>query len=158
ADGALRARGRAPRRGSSRDARRGARGGAGGLRGVSGGRAALALACLLLPSCAALRLRPRGPLVPAAPPPLAGAPAAGSLPAALDVACTCRSVSGRLEGGTVRPYPSRAEIDAGALAGRGLEVAWAADPIALLVLHVQGSGLLRLDDGRVLGIRYAGTN
>src|SRR5439155_2784706 len=79
-------------------------------------------------------------------------------PTALDLACACRSMSGRLEGSAVRPYPSRAEIDAGALAGRGLEVAWAADPISLFVLHVQGSGRLRLDDGRVLGLRYAGTN
>src|SRR5262249_34365210 len=79
-------------------------------------------------------------------------------PAALDVTCACRSVSGRLQGGSVRPFPTRAEIDAGALSGRGLEVAWAADPIALFQLHIQGSGRLRLDDGRVLGIRFAGTN
>jgi membrane-bound lytic murein transglycosylase A len=79
-------------------------------------------------------------------------------PAVLDGACECRGLAGRVEGGRLRPYPTRAEIDAGALAGRGLELAWAADPFALFVLHVQGSGRLRLQDGREVGVRYAGTN
>jgi len=79
-------------------------------------------------------------------------------PPALDAACTCRRTSGRIDGGRLRPYPTRADIDAGALAGRGLELAWAADPLALFSLHVQGSGRLRLSDGQVLELRYAGTN
>ena len=79
-------------------------------------------------------------------------------PRELDRECGCRRVAGRLAGGRLTPYPTRGEIDAGALAGRGLELAWAADPIDVFVLHVQGSGLLRLEDGRLLGIRYAGTN
>jgi membrane-bound lytic murein transglycosylase A len=79
-------------------------------------------------------------------------------PRELDRACACRRLAGRLEGGRLRPYPTRAEIDAGALAGRGLEIAWAADPIDVFTLHVQGSGRLRLEDGKLLGIRYAGTN
>ena len=79
-------------------------------------------------------------------------------PSALDPGCPCRRMSGRVDGGRLRPYPTRADIDAGALAGRGLELAWAADPIALFSLHVQGSGRVRLPDGRVLGLRYAGTN
>jgi peptidoglycan lytic transglycosylase A len=56
------------------------------------------------------------------------------------------------------PGPSRAEIDAGALAGRGLELAWTNDPLHLFLLHVQGSGRLRLDDGRVVPILFGGTN
>src|SRR5205085_10532194 len=64
----------------------------------------------------------------------------------------------RVHDGRLEPYPSRAEIDGGALVGRGLEIAWAADPVQLAVLHVQGSGRLRLDNGRVVGVRYAGTN
>jgi membrane-bound lytic murein transglycosylase A len=54
--------------------------------------------------------------------------------------------------------PSRAEIDAGALAGRGLELAWTNDPLHLFLLHVQGSGRLRMDDGRIVPIMFAGTN
>ena len=56
------------------------------------------------------------------------------------------------------PLPTRGEIDAGALAGRGLEIAWSDDPIALLFLQIQGSGRLRLRDGRVVGVHFAGTN
>jgi membrane-bound lytic murein transglycosylase A len=54
--------------------------------------------------------------------------------------------------------PSRAEIEAGALAGRGLEWLWLADPVDAFFLHVQGSGRVRLDDGRVLRVGYAGNN
>lgn len=53
---------------------------------------------------------------------------------------------------------TRAEIEAGALRGRGLELAWTDDPFQLFLLHVQGSGRIRLDDGRRLGVRYAATN
>jgi len=56
------------------------------------------------------------------------------------------------------PYYERAEIEAGALAGRGLEIAWAADPIEFFFLQIQGSGLLRLPDGSLMRIGYAGQN
>jgi membrane-bound lytic murein transglycosylase A len=79
-------------------------------------------------------------------------------PPVLDPACRCRRTAGRLEDGKLRPYYEREEIDAGALGGRGLEIAWAADPIALFVLHVQGSGRLRLADGSMVGVGYAGSN
>ena len=56
------------------------------------------------------------------------------------------------------PYYSRTEIEQGALAGRGLEIAWAADPIELFFLQIQGSGRLRLPDGSVMRIGYADQN
>src|SRR5262249_28761098 len=46
------------------------------------------------------------------------------------------------------PYHSRGDIDAGALEGRGLELAWTDDPFELFSLHVQGSGRARFPDGR----------
>jgi len=55
-------------------------------------------------------------------------------------------------------YYSRAEIDDGALSGRGLEIAWAADPIELFFLQIQGSGRLKLPDGSVVRIGYADQN
>jgi len=79
-------------------------------------------------------------------------------PPLLDPACQCRRTAGRLEDGRLRAYYSRAEIDAGAIGGRELEIAWADDPIALFVLHVQGSGRLRLADGSMVGVGYAGSN
>jgi membrane-bound lytic murein transglycosylase A len=51
-------------------------------------------------------------------------------------------------------YYTRAEIEDGALAGRGLEIAWAADPIELFFLQIQGSGRVRMPDGSVMRIGY----
>ena len=39
-----------------------------------------------------------------------------------------------------------------------LEIAWAADPVALFFLQIQGSGRLRFADGTVMRIGYAGQN
>ena len=55
-------------------------------------------------------------------------------------------------------YFTRAEIDDGALAGKGLELAWAKDPVALFFLEIQGSGRIRFDDGSTMEIGYAGQN
>jgi membrane-bound lytic murein transglycosylase A len=55
-------------------------------------------------------------------------------------------------------YYSRAEIVDGALAGKGLELAWAKDPVDLFFLEIQGSGRIRFDDGTVMRIGYAGQN
>ena len=55
-------------------------------------------------------------------------------------------------------YYTRAEIEDGALQGRNLEIGWAADPIELFFLHIQGSGRLLLPDGNVMRIGYADQN
>jgi membrane-bound lytic murein transglycosylase A len=55
-------------------------------------------------------------------------------------------------------YFTRAEIEDGALAGRGLELAWARDPVDLFFLEIQGSGRIRLPDGSVMRVGYAGQN
>ena len=66
---------------------------------------------------------------------------------------------GRAEGEQFMPYYSRREIDeAGSLLGRGLEIAWIEDPIDVFFLHIQGSGLIRLPDGKQLSVGYAGQN
>ena len=62
------------------------------------------------------------------------------------------------ESGKFVPYYDRAQIEDGALAGRGLEIAWAADPIELFFLQIQGSGILRAPDGSIMRIGYAGQN
>jgi len=53
---------------------------------------------------------------------------------------------------------SRAEIGAGALAGRAPVLYWLADPVEAFFLHVQGSGRLMLPDGRMVRVGYAGRN
>jgi len=55
-------------------------------------------------------------------------------------------------------YYTRAEIEDGALAGKGLELAWAKDPVDLFFLEIQGSGRIRFDDGTVMRVGYAGQN
>ncbi len=56
------------------------------------------------------------------------------------------------------PYPTRTEIEAGALAGQGLEVVWLADPVEVFFAQVQGSARIRLPDGRRIGLAYDGKN
>lgn len=55
-------------------------------------------------------------------------------------------------------YHDRAAIEDGALAGRGLEIAWARDPVDVFFLQVQGSGRLLLPDGGVMRLGYADQN
>jgi membrane-bound lytic murein transglycosylase A len=61
-----------------------------------------------------------------------------------------------LRDGTV--YHSRQAIETGALAGRGLELAWLDDPVDVYFLQVQGSGRIRMTDGTVIRVGYAGAN
>jgi membrane-bound lytic murein transglycosylase A len=63
-----------------------------------------------------------------------------------------------MENGVMVPYYDRAQIEDGALAGRGLEIAWAKDPIDFFFLQIQGSGRLQQPDGSVMRIGYAGQN
>lgn len=69
-----------------------------------------------------------------------------------------RRIRGRVEAGRFVPYPDRGQIEDGALKGRQLEIAWAADPIEFFFLQIQGSGRLRLPDGSVMRIGYDGQN
>ncbi len=67
-------------------------------------------------------------------------------------------VGRRLPSGDVVPYYDRAEIEHGALAGKRLELIWLADPIDAFFLHIQGAGRIRLPDGKVARVSYAGQN
>ena len=60
--------------------------------------------------------------------------------------------------GRLLPYYSRGEIDRGALAGKGLELAWVEDPVELFFLHIQGSGVISLDGGGEVRIHVAAQN
>ena len=69
-----------------------------------------------------------------------------------------RSVAGRLQGRKLLPYWDRGQIVGGALANRGLELAWVDDPVDAFFLQIQGSGRVRLAEGGVLRVGYAGQN
>jgi membrane-bound lytic murein transglycosylase A len=68
-------------------------------------------------------------------------------------------IIGRLDGESFVPYFSRREIDQqGALRARGYEIAWVKNPVDLFFLHIQGSGVLQLADGRRLQVGYVAAN
>ncbi len=69
-----------------------------------------------------------------------------------------RSSVMRKDGDKLVPYYTRAEIDAGALAGRGLELLYLDDPVELFFMQVQGSGRVKLTDGSWVRLGYAAKN
>ncbi|MBI4352103.1 MAG: MltA domain-containing protein [Elusimicrobia bacterium] len=60
-------------------------------------------------------------------------------------------------GKLVRHY-SRAEIHSGKLSGQGLELVWSAHPSQIMLLQIQGSGVLRFPDGDYLRAGFDGAN
>jgi membrane-bound lytic murein transglycosylase A len=72
--------------------------------------------------------------------------------------CGKRVAKGRVQSGKLVPYYSRAEIDAGALEGRGDEIAWLDDPVEAFFLQVQGSASLRFQDGVHMEVSYSSSN
>jgi membrane-bound lytic murein transglycosylase A len=59
-------------------------------------------------------------------------------------------------GGRLMPFADRRAIAHGFLDGRGLELAWLADPVDAFFIHVQGSARLRMTDGSVRRVGFAG--
>jgi membrane-bound lytic murein transglycosylase A len=56
------------------------------------------------------------------------------------------------------PYYTRAQIEAGALKGRGLELLYFADPVDVFFMQIQGSGRIKLTDGTTVRVHYDGKN
>lgn len=52
-------------------------------------------------------------------------------------------------------YFDRCAVESGALAGRGLEIAWLEDKVDVFFIHVQGAARLRFPDGAVRRVTYA---
>jgi membrane-bound lytic murein transglycosylase A len=66
---------------------------------------------------------------------------------------------GRALDGRVVPYHDRRDIEAGgALFGKAAALAWVKDPIDIFFLHVQGSGKIVFEDGRVVNLGYDTSN
>lgn len=53
---------------------------------------------------------------------------------------------------------SRSEIEDGALKGKGLELIYVDDKVDLFFMQIQGSGKVKLKDGRVVRLTFAGRN
>ncbi|MFT7670771.1 MAG: membrane-bound lytic murein transglycosylase A [Planctomycetota bacterium] len=68
-------------------------------------------------------------------------------------------ILGRSTAEGIEPYPARHTIEAsGILSNRGLELAWFASPLDAFIAHVNGSAFIRLEDGSMLRLGYAGNN
>ena len=63
---------------------------------------------------------------------------------------------GRIAEGVPAAYFTRKEIEDGALAGRGLEIVWLKSWADAFFIHIQGSGRVRLPDGSLIRLAYAG--
>ncbi|BCS86821.1 MltA domain-containing protein [Pseudodesulfovibrio sediminis] len=65
----------------------------------------------------------------------------------------------RVEKGRVLPYYERGDMDVRkVLAGQGLEIAWAKDPVDVFYMQVEGCGRLRLPDGTTSNLLYGAKN
>jgi membrane-bound lytic murein transglycosylase A len=97
---------------------------------------------------------------PAFPTPLLARPddlvtlAPGETPPGLDPALQ----AARRTADGFEPYPDRAAIEEGALGPRARPIVWLRDPVDALIVHVQGSARIRLADGTVVRVAYAGRN
>ena len=69
-----------------------------------------------------------------------------------------RHIAGRVRGSRLEPYDERRRINDGSLAGRGLELLWLDDPVDAFFLHIQGSGRVRMTDGTLARVGFAGRN
>jgi membrane-bound lytic murein transglycosylase A len=65
---------------------------------------------------------------------------------------------GRQTKSGLRPYLTRRQIETGALAGRGLEIAWLKSAIDTFFMHIQGSGRIRLAEGGAMRVVYDAKN
>ena len=64
----------------------------------------------------------------------------------------------RTSSGTLVPYYDRGEIIDGALDGQHLEICWIKNRSDALIIQIQGSARVRLEDGATLRINYDGHN
>lgn len=69
-----------------------------------------------------------------------------------------KTIQGRVVGENLTPYYTRAQIDNGALKNSAIPVVWVDDPVDAFFLHIQGSGLVKMDDGSALQVGYAAQN
>jgi membrane-bound lytic murein transglycosylase A len=69
------------------------------------------------------------------------------------------TIIARIEDKKVLPYYSRYQIEVErALKGKSLEIAWLKDPLDVACLHIQGSGRLRLPDGKEFLVHFKASN
>ena len=75
-----------------------------------------------------------------------------------DPALAGHLIYGHLSGATLTPYFTRSEIEAGALKPQKLELLYLASPIDAFFMQIQGSGRVKLPNGQIVRVAYAGKN
>lgn len=65
---------------------------------------------------------------------------------------------GRKTAAGSEPFFTRAEIEQGALKGKGLELLYFAEPVDVFFMHIQGSARVKLTDGTFTRVHYDGKN
>lgn len=69
------------------------------------------------------------------------------------------NILGQQTASGLRPYPDRRTIESsGMLAGQGLELVWLRDPLDAFIAHVNGSAFVKLREGGMFKLGYAGKN
>lgn len=67
-------------------------------------------------------------------------------------------IVGKVQDGKLIPYDDRTAIAAGSLEGRAKPLLWTDDPAEAFFMEVQGSGIVRLKDGKKIPVGYAQAN
>ncbi|MGQ3890004.1 murein transglycosylase A [Legionella sp. CNM-1927-20] len=67
-------------------------------------------------------------------------------------------IVGQIKGNKVVPFYTREEINNGALIGKAPVLVWVNNRIDRLFLEIQGSGVVKLPNGKLLYVGYAGEN
>ncbi|HZD27906.1 MAG TPA: MltA domain-containing protein, partial [Xanthobacteraceae bacterium] len=84
--------------------------------------------------------------------------AAGYKPASVAFPNKGVRIARRNESNELVPYHDRAAIEAGALDGQKLEICWLKSPLDLLVIQIEGSARVILEDGTPLRVSYDSHN
>ena len=69
-----------------------------------------------------------------------------------------KRIRGKLEGNKLVPYATRAEIESDPSPLAGKELFWIDDIIDVFFLHIQGSGVVQLEDGEQVQVGYVNQN
>jgi membrane-bound lytic murein transglycosylase A len=75
-----------------------------------------------------------------------------------DPSLSGKIIIGRVVGSKFHPYPDRAAIESAGLGKNAPVLAWAHDAVDVFFLHIQGSGLIRMDSGESVRVGYAAKN
>jgi len=67
-------------------------------------------------------------------------------------------LAGRIVAGRLEPYANRMDIETNGLGDKAQALFWLDDPVAAHILHIQGSGRVRLEDGSLVRVAVAATN